>query len=279
MVFEYKKSIKDDDDQQTNIFSETPFKTNKSFDNLFFRQKQEYLNFIEPFIHPSKEVKQKYEKTGNAFKAIIMLHGAPGCGKSSLIKATIKKTGRHCILVPWTKIKTCNDFVSLFRPIKINNRLYQQNELIIVFEDFDANENDVIKTRNGLKKPKIEPIANTNKDTISVEMLKLYDELTLEYILNILDGIVELHESIVFFTTNDIDIIDPALKRSGRVNYILNMEYADQKMIKEMISYHYSLPVSLKKISAKCKMSYADISAICNQSKTIEECLYNIRNM
>jgi len=313
MVFEYKKSVKDDDDdEQTAIYSETPFKTNKSFDNLFFRQKQDYLKFIMPFIDTTEDIKRQYEKTGNAFKAIMMLHGPPGCGKSSLIKATIKKTGRHCVLVPWTKIKTCDDFVSLFRPIKINNRVYQQNELIIVFEDFDANDNDIIKARTGLK-PKVEVKAGVKKDIkdfTTAELLHLasfnlkdipsttftckesdsdfassirngvkrYDELTLEYILNVLDGIVELHESIVFFTTNDIDIIDPALKRNGRVNYILNMEYTDQKTMREMISYHYSVPVPLKRIPVKSKMSYADLSAICNYCKTVDECLDTIRN-
>jgi chaperone BCS1 len=265
-----------------------------------------------PFIDTTEDIKRKYEKTGNAFKAIMMLHGPPGCGKSSLIKATIKKTGRHCVLVPWTKIKTCDDFVSLFRPIKINNRVYQQNELIIVFEDFDANDNDIIKARTGLK-PKVEVKAGVKKDIkdfTTAELLHLasfnlkdipsttftckesdsdfassmrngikrYDELTLEYILNVLDGIVELHESIVFFTTNDIDIIDPALKRNGRVNYILNMEYTDQKTMREMISYHYSVSVPLKRIPVKSKMSYADLSAICNYCKTVDECLDTIRN-
>ena len=35
MVFEYQKLIKDDDDRTLSVFNETPFKTNKSFDNIF----------------------------------------------------------------------------------------------------------------------------------------------------------------------------------------------------------------------------------------------------
>ena len=67
------------------------------------------------------------------------------------------------------------------------------------------------------------------------------DELTLEYILNILDGIVELHNSIIFFTTNDIQSIDPALTRIGRVDKIIEMNYASTGVITEMLKHYYDL--------------------------------------
>ena len=317
MVFEYKKSVKDDDDKQTVMFSETPFKTNKSFENIFFEGKKEHIEFISQFKETNEEIIKQYEKSGNPFKAVIMLHGDPGCGKSSLIKATAKYTGRHIVLVPWTKIKTCNDFVSLFRPIKINNKTYTQDELMIVFEDFDANENTVIKIREGLKKEKEkenekenekekekernktrENTTDTDSDTtdnlwkrkfetfMNCQVLpsKLDDELTLEYILNVLDGPVELYNSIVYFTTNDIHVIDPALKRTGRVDRILKMERATRLIIKEMIGHRFSVSAkSLDKYTKQInkipeyKIAYADISQICNKSKTIEECLEKIQ--
>jgi hypothetical protein len=307
-VFEYIRSIKDDDDKQTIIFRETPFKTNKCFENIFFEKKSEFIDFIRQFSlnstkdYPSKttnlqmksQMKPEYEKYGSIFKAVILLYGPPGCGKTSLIKSTIRYTGRHCILVPWSKIKTCNDFVSLFRPIKINNRIYKQSELIIVFEDFDANENDILKIRTGLKKentfPNQSPLHTTTSITDYQMLLSKQttqdDTISLDYILNILDGIVELNDSIVFFTTNDITCMDPALKRAGRINYILNMTLASRMVIKDMLSYYYSLPndnikkymVQLNRIPEN-KIAGSTISEICSQMKTIDKCLQKLAKL
>jgi len=157
MVFEYKKTIIDDDDKYSIIFNETPFQSNKSFDNIFFEGKQEFLEDLSKFSKKNEKrnsIIQEYKRNGIPYKGVYLLYGEPGCGKSSLIKASINYLERNCILVEWTKIKTCNDFISLFRPIMINHKTYESNEFIIVFEDFDANSSNIVKIREGLKNKK-----------------------------------------------------------------------------------------------------------------------------
>lgn len=254
LIFEYKKSYKDDEDITTGHFHDSPFITNKCFDNIFFKEKEEFIEFLQPFLSNNQE---KYKKYGKPFKATIMLHGPPGCGKSSLIKSTVEYTKRHCLLVSWAKIKTCSEFMMLFRPIKIKNKVYNPEDLIIVFEDFDANNSEILKTRENLdtkKRTLVEPDAVVQMK----EMKKMYeetlvqplkmndDELTLEYILNVLDGIVELNNSIVFFTTNDLESIDPALKRDGRIDKTLHMNYMGKRELETMLSYYYEKPVPKK---------------------------------
>ena len=289
MIFEFQKTAIDDNNKTLIEFSESPFHTNKSFDNIFFESKQEVLTYLEPFVNSDTKNHLINEKYGIPFKCVFMLHGPPGCGKSSLIKSTIKYTNRHCILVPWSKIKTCNDFVSLFRPIKINDKVYNQNELIIVFEDFDANNNDVLKTRKDMKynisseinlKDSIE--LNTKfEEMIKNQMAKANDELSLEYILNVLDGIVELNNIIVFFTTNTLETIDPALTRVGRVDKLINMNYLSSNMLEEILKCYYpnqsyeSHKTKIDNIGEK-ELSYSKVIQLIKDSPSIDEFLQDL---
>ena len=291
IVFEFNKSYKDDEDCTSISFSETPFHTNKSFDNIFFEDKLEFIEFLRPFIKSTRKTLDmtKYEQYGIPFKGICMLHGPPGCGKSSLIKSTIKHTGRHCVLVPWSKLKTCSEFVALFRPLKIGNRVYEQSELVIVFEDFDANNSEILKTRENLKtatkknaKPIIEfseeKLKKICEDNFLVPMASSAnsDDLNLEYILNVLEGIVELHDSLVFFTTNDLEAIDPALKRVGRMDKTVKMDYITKPVLEEMLCYYYNMK-SLQKYSKKIAIivksntCYANIVHSISKSETIDD--------
>lgn len=293
MVFEYQKSVMDDYNKLIIDFVESPFNTNKSFDNIFFEKKQEIISYLKPFLNTNNENKEINEKYGIPFKCVFMLHGPPGCGKSSLIKSTIKYTKRHCILVSWSRIKTCSDFVALFRPIKIDKKVYNQDQLIIVFEDFDANENNVLKKRNEMKSKLLKEISTSNDNTNNIDinnklesLLKTHidknnDEITLEYVLNVLDGIVELNNSIVFFTTNTLEAIDPALTRPGRIDKVIRMDYINSKMLKEILQHYYKnqnyekYKTKIKNIENK-EISYSRIIQIVIESKNIDEFFKNL---
>jgi hypothetical protein len=291
IVFEYKKSYNDDEDCTSISFNETPFHTNKSFDNIFFEDKSDFIDYLKPFVKSRSKIvdMKKYQKYGIPFKGISMLHGPPGCGKSSLIKSAIKYTGRHCVLVSWSKLKTCSEFVALFRPLKIGNRVYEQSELVIVFEDFDANNSEILKTRDNLKtstktnakngvelsEEKLKKICEENF-LVPMTSAANIDNLNLEYILNVLEGIVELHNSLVFFTTNDLEAIDPALKRVGRMDKTIKMDYITKSVLEEMLCYYYNMKTLQKyskKIASivKSKTCYANIVHIISKTDTIDE--------
>ena len=72
-------------------------------------------------------------------------------------------------------------------------------------------------------------------DTMTLFDKKVEDELTLECVLNVLDGIIELHNAMIIFTTNHLEHIDPAFTRSGRIDFHHEFKLASIHIIKEML--------------------------------------------
>ena len=65
------------------------------------------------------------------------------------------------------------------------------------------------------------------------------DDITLSYILNIIDGIRETPGRIMIITSNNYDSLDPALIRPGRIDLTLEMKNATIDIIREMYSHYY----------------------------------------
>ena len=280
MIYEYEFSKKDEDQKLSLVFREMPFKSNKTFANIFFENKDVILNDIREFskgIDPDKKEKiiARYKYLGIPYKRIYLLYGPPGSGKSSLVKAFVNETGRHCILVQWSKIKTSADFSNLCSDIKVQYKDVLQKDVILVFEDFDANQSTVVKSR--FSKEQIKQIQETPKEQINtflnLNIFESNDELTLECVLNTLDGIKELYDTVIVFTTNVLDSIDPALIRPGRVDKIIHMDYISVPIIKQMLEYYYQTSVSLDENSKIPLSSPAKIQEICMRNSHWEKCV------
>lgn len=65
------------------------------------------------------------------------------------------------------------------------------------------------------------------------------DNITLDDLLNLWDGIRENTGRIMIITTNHYDKLDPALIRPGRIDIALNLENASRITIAEMYSHYY----------------------------------------
>ena len=271
-IFEYTKTEYDDNDNKCARYIETVFKSNKYLDkNIFFPEKADFLQQLDKFIFDKEKHKAIYAESGQPYKHTIVLYGEPGAGKTCIIRGILNRTGRDGVYVPWSNIKKCYDLASILRCTKFNGKIREPKDLVFIFEDFDANSSKVLKTR----KPEQKHVNNEEfeiltsslsdevleknslpKDILSqIKSLKEYatnitnvslkpmdDEITLEYVLNMFDGVVEQNDAIIIFTTNHLDDIDPALLRPGRVDMMLELKRATVETIKEMLQYHYKIP-------------------------------------
>merc|ERR1712233_24975 len=91
----------DDYYDATSHYQEFKFESGKSFSNVFYPEKDDVVKRLDFF---SKN-KEWYKKRGIPYTMGFLFYGAPGCGKTSTIKAIANHTQRHIVSVPLNKIK------------------------------------------------------------------------------------------------------------------------------------------------------------------------------
>lgn len=150
---------------------------------------------------------EPYIQSGKAYKETIMLYGPPGTGKTSLIRYFAMKYQMDLIAVAAERVDA-GDF------LEQSHFAQHHHGSIILIEDIDSNTNFVLK-ENEEKPP-----------TIGGGQLATYGT-SLSKLLNILDGIVPLHNVVVVMTTNFPEKLYPSIYRPGRVDQLIHIDYLD----------------------------------------------------
>jgi len=143
-----------------------------------------------------------------------LLYGPPGCGKTLIAKAVANEINAHFIPVNGPEIlnKFLGQSEANLREIFIEAK--EMSPSIIYFDEFDA----ISATRDAESDPLRTTIVNQ--------------------LLTLMDGFQNASRVCVIASTNRIDIIDEAIKRSGRFDYKIEIQKPTVEGCKSIFSIH-----------------------------------------
>lgn len=218
---------------KTLTFTMNEFNTSKSLNNVFGSHVSELKDRIDLFLNNP----EWYSQRGIPYCLGILLHGIPGAGKTSTIKGIAKDTNRHIFNISLRPFTTQKQLMNLFfndnvtvtnsdgTKITINIPL---NQRIYVIEDIDCLTDVVLEREN---KNRVE----NNGEAI-----------TLAFLLNLLDGVLETPGRILIITSNFPEKLDKALIRPGRIDVNIGFTYANKELIVEMINNFYNISLKVE---------------------------------
>lgn len=229
-VYDYQDDIES--------FKKVMFKSNKNFDNIFFAEKENLLSRLSFFENKA----HLYKKFGVPHTFGILMHGEPGTGKTSTIKAIANYTRRHLISIPLHKIKSMSSLSNLFLREDIDGVHVPFNKRLYVFEEIDCNGlKDIVKQRQTHTQELSADIQSQLQQLLSSKHkgsnVREGSGITLGGILELIDGLVETPGRIMVITTNHPEELDAALVRPGRID--MNIRFA--RMTKHDFKHMFKL--------------------------------------
>jgi hypothetical protein len=239
-----------DNESKYSYWREDLFESSRNFNNIYFDGKQNILDKLDFFM----KNKKWYDDKGIPYTIGFGLHGPPGTGKTSLIKAIANYTNRHIVVISPKLIKTKNQLEKFFFEDTYNQNnekgVIGFNNKIIVFEDIDCigdivlERNYQLKEKNYMKLKEREK--DKEKDNIKEVLESLCDKkeiadtITLDDILNLWDGIRETPGRIIIITSNNYDKLDTALTRPGRIDVTHKLDNASHRTISEIYTHLFN---------------------------------------
>lgn len=143
------------------------------------------------------------------YRTGICLYGPPGTGKTSLVKAIASMEKKDVYLLSLSSLND-SSMQKAFEGIKKNG--------LVLIEDIDT-----FKQTN----------QREEKDPTKVSFLSLSG------ILNSIDGFLSSDGRILIITTNQLEKLDSALIRPGRVDLLLNLNYMTTKSAQQAFAKYF----------------------------------------
>jgi len=186
-----------------NMLAKAP---KRPIETLYLKEgeKEKLITMVDEFFQD--ETRDIYLSFGMPYKHIVMLYGVPGSGKTSTITALASHFDCDIYTIPITKELTDYGLIDAFS--YINDK--EDKKRIIVLEDIDC------------------MFDTERKEGDDKNMI------TLQALLNCLDGHTCVEGTLLFMTANNPEKLDYAMIRSCRIDYKLELGYADKYQTKSI---------------------------------------------
>lgn len=260
-------------------FTMKPFITNRSFKNLFGKD----INIIRKRVEFFRDNKDWYDDKGVPYTLGILVSGNPGSGKTSMIKCIANELKRHIINIHLSDTMTKTQIENLFYSeqihvtqngktdiytIPINKRIYVLEDIDcqceIILDRGNETAEQILAKKNVELKQEIEKLkfalsemSNGKKMVMTGNNIQKFEEkkndssnqkITLSFLLNMFDGVLETPGRITFMTTNFIDKLDKAFTRPGRIDVIGKFGFTDHSQLIAIIEHRYDTKLTEEQI-------------------------------
>ena len=177
-------------------------------------EKERLLDDIARF----KNFRQRYRMLGVPYHRGYLFYGPPGTGKTSLVSALAEKFGLSVYAINLAQFNDCS-LVSAMNEVEPNS--------VILFEDIDC-------MKSGDARPSAAAAHREPQSKSSGEKEENRFGVTLSGLLNALDGFSAPDNVLFVMTSNQVEALDPALLRPGRIDYRLYLGPATEQQKVEL---------------------------------------------